>query len=134
MATQAIPGFEAQLYIGGVKLLELGDVTLTIAADELDVSSHTSGGWKSKLGGLKEWSLSADYWFIDADATHQALRNALVNGTPLTCELRTKDTTGKEKYTGTGRVIKWELGAPQNDATGTSIEISGDGPLTFGTV
>lgn len=134
MASPAIPGFEAQVYVGGVKLLELSDVKLKVSADELDVSSHTSGGWKAKIGGLKEWGLTADSWFVDGDATHLALYNALVNGAPVSIELRSKDVSGKQKWSGTGRVLNWDYDASQSEAQGESIEISGDGALVSGTV
>lgn len=134
MPTEAIPGYEGQLYLNGTLFMELTDVTLKITADKIDTSSHTSGGWKSAIGGLKAWQISIEGWYLAANVAHLAARSALVNGTPVSVDLRPKDQAGKEKVTGTCRVLDWEWGASQSDAQGESLELEGDGPPTFGII
>ena len=120
--------------MAGVQLLDLRDVTLTIEADEINADSHTSGGWGSIIPGIKRWSLSVEHLFVDANAQQQALRNALINSTLLAFDIRSKDSAGKEKFTGSGYILNWEFAGPQDDAAAISVEVKGDGALTPTTV
>jgi predicted secreted protein len=134
MASYAIAGFEGQIYVSGVRVIEMTDATFNVTADKLDASSHTTGGWKASLVGLKEWSLDVKAWFADAAASQQTVRTALINGTQVAVEFRTKDSTGKEKITGNGKVYKWDHGMPQNAAQDIGFHIDGDEAPTFTTV
>lgn len=134
MASYAIAGFEGQIYVAGVKVIEVTDATFNMEADQIDASSHTTGGWKASLVGLKEWTLDVSAWFADAAASQQTVRTALVNGTQVAVQFRTKDSSGKEKFTGNGKVYSWEHGMPQDDAQGLSFTIKGDEAPTFTTV
>lgn len=138
MATQAIAGYNALLYVstdGGTTynpIGELKDVTLTVKQDAIDATSHDSAGWKEFIPGVSEWTAKAEALYIDANATQDAVFNALINKTILKFRLTPKTGSGLEKFEGSGIITDWELAGPNTAAAAVSISIQGTGALTKG--
>lgn len=138
MATQAIAGYNAQLLIEvstGVSTAigEMKDVTLTVEADEIDVTSHNFNGWKASIPGARKWSCTADALYVASDTVQDKLYDALVASTILKVKFQPKVGSTMDEWTGDAYIIHWELAGPTDDAAAISIELSGAGPLTKAT-
>lgn len=82
-AVQAVAGKDILLALfdsTGENLLAVaGQQGLTInrSKDTFEVNSKTTkGGWKSYLGGLKEWSIDNDGLYVGSHASHKTLTKA----------------------------------------------------------
>ena len=68
---------DGKLFIGGYDLSShTNAVTLDVTADELDVTTINSGGFRERLGGLKDSSLSIDGFFEAGSEKPDALLGA----------------------------------------------------------
>ena len=139
MATQAIAGYNALLYIsddGGTtysKIGELRDVTINVNLDAIEATSHDSGGWREFLPGLSQWGASAEALYVDADAGQDKVFSALDGKSTVKFRFTPKTGTGLEKFEGDGIITSWELSGPNDDAAAVSIEIQGTGALSKST-
>lgn len=117
------------------KIAELRDVTLTVERDVIDVSSHSSSGWKDNILGLAQWSASAEALYVHSDAKQDSLYNALVDpdNNVLTFRFVPEGSVGvvgtHEKWEGQGIITSWELASPNDNASAVSISILGVGAL-----
>lgn len=109
---------------------ELRDWTLRASSNPIDATTKDSGGWEETLHGIRNWTVSADGLFVDADAGQSALFDALVDQNEVTVRLRPAEGSGLPEYEGLVIVTDWELGSPLSDATVTSVEMKGNGALT----
>jgi predicted secreted protein len=134
-------GKESQIdvnFAGGVgafnPIPKLVETNLELTADEIDASSHDSAGWKEKLAGLKDWSLSGSYRLIDvSDAVQDGLETAFLNGTDVYIRLIPKRASGLRRYDGVAVVTNLSQSGPLNDPYDVSLELSSRGALTKAT-
>lgn len=134
-ATKAIAGKDVILAIfdsTGASLLAVSGqrgLTINRSADSIEVSSKdTKGGWKSKIAGMKEWSIDNDGLYVPSDATHKTLSQAFENGDPVCIKI----INGKTKtamFGGLAYVTDYPLEAPYDDAMTYSIALDGNGAL-----
>ena len=89
-AAKAVAGKDILLAIwsaDGTKLLAIsGQQGLTInrSADSIEITSKdTQGGWKSKIAGMKEWSIDNDGLYVPNDESHSILSQAFDNSDPV---------------------------------------------------
>ena len=105
-------------------------LTISRSADSIEVTSKdTQGGWKSKIPGMKEWSIDSNGIYVPSDETHQELGKAYTNG-DLVC---LKVINGKDKkhmFGGLACITTYDLEAPYDDSMTYSISLEGNGPLT----
>lgn len=135
-ATKAVAGKDILLAVfdsTGEKLLAVaGQQGLTInrTKDSIEVSAKdTVGGWKSYIGGMKEWSIDNDGLYVGDDESHKALSKAF-HDDELVC---IKVINQKEKtslFGGLAIVAEYPIEAPYDDAVTYSITLQGNGPLT----
>lgn len=116
----------------GMNLLAIsGQQGLTInrSADSIEVSSKdTVGGWKSKISGMKEWSIDNDGLYVPDDESHSELGKAFENGDPVCIKV----INGKKKtgmFGGLAYITDYSLEAPFDDAMTYSISLEGNGAL-----
>lgn len=134
-ATKALAGKDIILAIfdaTGVELLAVsGQQGLTInrTADSIEVSSKdTKGGWKSKIAGMKEWSIDNDGLYVPTDETHKILGKAFENSTPVCLKvINTRDES--PMFGGLAYISDYSLEAPYDDAMTYSISLDGNGAL-----
>lgn len=134
-ATKAIAGKDIILAIfneTGDKLLAIsGQQGLTInrSADSIEVSSKdTKGGWKSKIAGMKEWSIDNDGLYVPSDETHKLLGKAFENSDPVCIKvINGKTATGL--FGGLAYISDYSLEAPYDDGMTYSISLDGNGAL-----
>ena len=100
--------------------------SLSLTAEEIDVSDKTSGGWGSKKAGLRNWSMDLDGLVVMDDLGFQALDYAFINGREVHVLMLYPNSTGKK---GWGSLTDSSLDTPHDDAASQSRTINGNGPL-----
>lgn len=135
MATQAIRGFEGNIYLsndGGTTykaIAAMKDSTLTISQEELEASSFDSNGWMEYIPGLKEWELEAEGIYVLSDASQESLYQALVDASTVKVRLFPKDGTGNKGYEGHAFITSWEVNNAVDDIVTISATFRGTGEI-----
>lgn len=134
-AAKAIAGKDIILAVfnsTGEKLLAIaGQQGLTInrTADSIEISSKdTEGGWKSKIAGMKEWSIDTDGVYVNGDESHTELSEAFENSDPVCLKVINKKTI-KGMFGGLAVITDYSLEAPYDDAMTYSLSLEGMGKL-----
>lgn len=123
----AIAGKDGSVYIEAYKVAEINSWSLDLGADDIDITSFDSNGWKEFLAGLKEWSGSFEGNFVPTDTNgQQALINAWLNGQSVSLELRIDAT---KKFSGSA-FVKPSVEMPVDDKGSFSCDFQGTGQLT----
>lgn len=123
-----VTGKEGGVYIGANKIAELSNWSLDMEADDVEVTSFDSNGWKEYLAGLKEWSGSAEGNFDPTDTTGQkAILNAWLNSEAVTLDLKVNSTI---TFSGSA-LVKPSIETPIDDKVSFSFDFTGTGPLTL---
>lgn len=134
-AAKAVAGKDILLAIyniDGSKLLAIsGQQGLTInrSADSIEITSKdTQGGWKSKIAGMKEWSIDNDGIYALNDESHSVLSQAFENSDPV-C-IKVVDTKRKRgMFGGLAVITDYPLEAPYDDSMTYSLTLEGMGAL-----
>lgn len=133
--TKAIAGKDLLLCIfddTGANLLAVsGQQGLKInrTADSIEVTSKdTKGGWKSKISGMKEWTIENDGFYVKDDKAHKALEKAFEETNPV-CVKVVNTKTKKGMFGGLAFISDYSLEAPHDDAMTYSITLEGNGSL-----
>ena len=133
--TKAVAGKDIILSVfdaTGTDLLAIsGQKGLTInrSADSIEVTSKdTQGGWKSKIAGMKEWSVDNDGFYIPSHASHKAIGTAFQNSDPV-CIKIVNGKTKKSMFGGLAYVTDYSLEAPYDDGMTYSMSLEGNGAL-----
>lgn len=134
-ATKAMAGKDIILAIfnsTGDKLLAVaGQQGLTInrSKDTIEITSKdTEGGWKSKIGGMKEWSIDNDGLYVRSDESHTELSSYFEGDDPVCIKvLDMKKKVGM--FGGLAIVSDYSFEAPYDDAMTYSIKLDGIGAL-----
>lgn len=134
-AAKALAGKDILLAIWnetGDKLLAIsGQQGLTInrSADSIEITSKdTEGGWKSKIAGMKEWSIDNDGLYVPNDESHTILSRAFENSDPVCVKV----VNGKTKigmFGGLAVITDYPIEAPFDDAVTYSLTLDGMGRL-----
>lgn len=118
--------------LDGSKLLAVsGQQGLTInrSADSIEITSKdTKGGWKSKIAGMKEWSIDNDGLYMPDDESHSILSEAFENSDPVCLKV----INGKKKigmFGGLAVITDYPIEAPYDDAMTYSLTLEGMGAL-----
>ena len=125
----AIAGFGGGVYIGDTpkKVAEIANWSLDMSADDIDITSFDSEGWRERIQGIKEWSGSFEGNFEPGDTNGQAaLINAWLNGEKVKLELQVNASV---KFSGDA-LITPSIETPVDDKASFSCDFSGTGPLT----
>lgn len=104
-------------------------LTINRSADSIEVTSKdTIGGWKSKISGMKEWSIDNDGLFVMDSDSHKQLSKAFENGDPV-CVKVINGKAKKGLFGGLAYVTDYPIEAPFDDAMTYSLTLDGNGPL-----
>lgn len=116
----------------GTELLAIsGQQGLTInrSAESIEITSKdTQGGWKSKIAGIKEWSIDNDGLYVPNDESHKILSAAFESGNPVCLKVVNK-ATQKGLFGGLAVITDYPIEAPFDDAVTYSIAFEGMGAL-----
>ena len=126
--TDKIRGLEVLLYIGGKAIGGQRGASLSMSADELDITDKTTEGYKAFLVGLKEWTISCDGLVCTDDQGYQALFNAFLAGDVVQVQFKQED--GAFGYKGDMVIASMDFDAQYDDALTYSCELKGAGALS----
>lgn len=125
MATFSIPGRLATIVAStgatstsGAKIAELKTWKLTVASNEIDVTSHDSSNWSEFLTGKRKVTFTADALFLSTNAVQNKIRKALVSTpqTKLAFSFQMTSQSSRRKWTGVGYLLGYDPSAPTEDA------------------
>lgn len=110
-------------------------VTLTITADELD-DTAMGDTYRSRIGGLRDWSIAAEFNADFAASATDATLNALL-GTTTTVKVRPDSAAigaTNPEYSGSALINNYQpMGSSVGDLATASISASGAGTLSRAT-
>jgi predicted secreted protein len=126
----AVTGTGGAVKLGTNKIAEISNWSLDLGADDVEITSFDSEGWKEYLAGLREWSGSIEGNFDSTDTTGQkAILNAWLNGTKLSF---TFEVSSGVSFQGEA-FVKPSIEVPVDDKASFSCDITGTGALTLPT-
>ena len=126
----ALAGKGGAVKLGANKIAEISNWSLDLGADDIEITSFDSNGWKEYLAGLKEWSGSIEGNLKTDDTNGQkAILNAWLNGTKLSF---TFEVSSGVTFTGDA-FVKPSIEVPVDDKASFSCDITGTGALTLPT-
>lgn len=135
VSAKAVAGKDILLGIwssDGTKILAIsGQQGLTInrSADSIEITSKdTAGGWKSKIAGMKEWSIDNDGLYVSDDESHKILSKAFEDGDPV-CVKVYNGKLKKGMFGGLAVITDYPIEAPYDDAVTYSLTLDGMGAL-----
>ena len=131
MTADVINGTDIGVYIDGTLIAHATNGTLNVSMSPRDTTSKDSGGWKTVLPGLKEWSIDVDALlaYDSANEMQSDLFTLLSNGTQVTVKFST-EATADDRYTGSAYVTGTPITAGVEDNATYSASLVGDGTLT----
>lgn len=122
----AVTGTGGAVKLDANKVAEIANWSLDLGADDIDVTSFDSNGWKEFLAGLKEWSGSIEGNFVSTDTNGQkAILQAWLNGNAL---VFTFEVSSGVSFTGNA-YVKPSIEVPVDDKASFSCDFQGTGPL-----
>ena len=126
----AVTGTGGAVKLSANKVAEISNWSLDLGADDIDITSFDSNGWKEYLAGLKEWSGSIEGNLKTDDTNGQkAILNAWLNGTKLSF---TFEVSSGVSFQGEA-FVKPSIEVPVDDKASFSCDITGTGALTLTT-
>ena len=126
----ALAGKGGAVKLGANKIAEISNWSLDLGADDIEITSFDSNGWKEYLVRLKEWSGSIEGNLKTDDTNGQkAILNAWLNGTKLSF---TFEVSSGVSFQGEA-FVKPSIEVPVDDKASFSCDITGTGALTLPT-
>lgn len=133
----SIVGHECVLYYnsgteGSPTWLEIDtvrDVNLTLSSNEVDDTSRTTNGWRSKLAGLREWGADFEMIYDTSNTAWQEVRAAYFAGTSIEVLALDGDITvdGQQGLRGIVFVTEFSRAEPLEDVVANSTTMVGNG-------
>lgn len=114
----------------GVTWLDMPHTSASLDAggDVLDDTQGGNMGWRSRLRGLNDWSISGEYDFEAGNAALAAARNAWLNRTPLLARYLPDGTIGNG-FQGNVVVENFNQSGDVSSKETVSITMQADGAL-----
>lgn len=101
--------------------------SLSRTAEEIDASHKTSGGWTTKIAGLRSWSLDMESIYLAGDEGAKFLEAAFLAGKQVFMKFEYPD---KSYVTGWGAITDLSLETSHDDVATLSGTIAGAGALS----
>lgn len=128
ITSNKIRGLEILISVNGTVVGGQRGASLSMSADELDITDKTTEGYKAFLVGLKEWNISCDGLVCTDDTGYQALFNAFLSGDVV--QVQFKQEKGGFGYKGDMVIASMDFDAQYDDALTYSCELKGAGALS----
>ena len=123
----AIKGLDVLIKVGSQVVGGQRNGSLEMSAETIDTTVKSTGGWASKIPGIKSWTSSCDgVYFVD-DAGLEAAQAAFMNGTEV--KLDFSNSSGLA-YSGQAVITSMSVEAGQEDVVSYTISFEGTGALT----
>lgn len=105
--------------------------TLNMSADTIDVTDKTSGGWRTSMAGLKEWSIDNDVFYTIGDESNKLLLDAFVSAETITVTIRVgnDDEVGGTTFEGEAYITDFPMDFAMDNAVSVSMGLSGASAL-----
>ena len=128
MSGQANLGLDLLIYINEDPIGGQRGASYEMSAESIDISTKTTGAWKAKIGGAKEWTAECEGVFFFEEAGFEAAKAAFRAGTPVQLKFskRGEPTKGEQ---GNAIITSIAIDAPYDDAMTYSISFEGAGAL-----
>ena len=124
-----IKGLDVLIKVGSQVVGGQRNASVEMSAETIDTTVKTTGGWASKIPGIKSWTSSCDgVYFLD-DAGLKAAQTAFMNGTAV--QLVFSNSEGLA-YSGQAVITSMSVEAGQEDVVAYTISFEGTGALTVG--
>ena len=142
MATGLVNGTDLLLKVGSSDSNEVvvafaTSCSLDISMDEIDQTNKDSLGWKSIIGGLRSWSVSADALYQnEAESSKTAFTDFwgnIENRTKVFVELTVTNASSGDSnvyYHGEAFVTSLSVNGGTEDQSTFSVTLTGTGALT----
>ena len=130
ITSNKIRGLEVLISIDGTVVGGQRGASLSMSADDIDITDKNSEGYKAFWVGLKEWSISCDGIVCAGDAGYDALVEKFLAGETIAVELKNEAKTFH--YSGDVAIASMDFDAQYDDALTYSCELKGAGPLHQG--
>lgn len=125
----AIKGLDVLIKVGSTVVGGQRNASLEMSAETIDTTVKSTGGWASKIPGMKSWTSSCDgVYFLD-DAGLTAAQTAFMNGTEVKLEFSNEEGLA---YSGQAVITSMSVEAGQEDVVAYTISFEGTGALTVG--
>ena len=122
----AIAGFGGAVKVNGQKVAEISNWSMDLEADDIDVTSFDSNGWKEYIAGSRGWSGSFEGNCVPDDTEGQgALILAWVNSQNVELQL---DVNEDISFSGSA-MITLSMEAAVDDKVSFSCDFQGSGEL-----
>jgi TP901-1 family phage major tail protein len=120
-------GLDILLSIGTTAIGGQRNASIEMSAESIDVSTKTTGDWKAKMTGAKEWSCECDGLYVDGDTGYQSALDAFMNGT--TIDVKMADEKATVGFTGKAVITSFSFDAPYEDCMTYTMSFEGVGGL-----
>jgi len=116
-----------------VEIDTVRDVTLNLTRNEIDDTSRTTNGWRSRLGGLSEWGADFEMIYNTANVSWQKVRESYFDNTVIEVLILDGDITVDDKEGLRGNVFVTEMSReePLEDVMSNSTTMVGNGEPTW---
>lgn len=128
MSGQASLGLDLLIYIGSNPIGGQRGASYEMSAESIDISTKTTGAWKAKIGGAKEWTAECEGVFFFDEVGFEAAKTAFRAGTPVQLKF-TKRNEPQKGEQGNAIITSIAIDAPYDDAMTYSISFEGAGAL-----
>ena len=123
----AIKGLDVLVKVGSQVVGGQRNASLEMSAETIDTTVKTTGGWASKIPGIKSWTSSCDGIYFLNDAGLKAAQTAFMNGTSVQLDF----SKGEDLvYSGQAVITSMSVEAGQEDVVSYTISFEGTGALT----
>lgn len=131
MSGTKVAGVDVLVKVGSPAIAVGGQsgATLNRSMNVIETTDKTSGGWVTKVGGIKEWSVECEAFMVIGDEGYKALSDAFKDRSEIDVEMATGVGTGHVTFKGKALISDFPVEMAQDDAVTFSITLEGTGEL-----
>lgn len=139
MATQV--GYNARIYYNNgtsvspvwLEIDTVRDVTLNLSRNEIDDTSRTARGWRSRLAGLAEWGADYEMVYNTENTAWGKIRDSFLDNTVIEVLILDGDIAidGQQGIRGNVFVTEFSEEQPLEDVISNSCTMVGNGEPTW---
>lgn len=109
--------------------VDSSEATLNVSREVLDTTVMGTSEWRSKIHGIKDWSVSFPNQFKSAGVVSNMIINHVLNGTALYVRVDV-DGTSSNRFTGAVIAEGLEIALGLTDIVKKQVTFQGNGALT----
>ena len=95
----------------------------------INVTSHDSSGHKEIIGGITEWSGTAEFMYVTASTYHKALADLVGTKVKVDSEFYPTGSSSDGYWSGTMYFTNWGLNSPNEDVLASNVSFEGTAVL-----